>query len=157
MRSASGAASGVEPRQLGRCARRPGQAVARAATLAASNVVRLGQHGHDTLRVARQREPRSQLVDLALARAGGLDLAGGVFGQLQPALISAGSISSSRSAASFARSACTASATSSRRRAVTAVRVEHVALPRTLEQPLLIVLAVDLDQRIDQLPRGARR
>ena len=42
-------------------------------------------------------------------------------------------------------------------RVVAAERVEHVALPRGRQQPLLLVLAVDLDQRPDHLRRAARR
>ena len=43
-------------------------------------------------------------------------------------------------------------------RAVTAERVEQVALPALVEQPLLVVLPVDLDQRPDLVgePRGGR-
>ena len=43
-------------------------------------------------------------------------------------------------------------------RAVTAERVEQVALPALVEQALLVVLAVDLDQRPDLVgePRGGR-
>ena len=43
-------------------------------------------------------------------------------------------------------------------RGVPAVRVEQVALPALVEQALLVVLAVDLDQRTDLVgePRGGR-
>ena len=43
--------------------------------------------------------------------------------------------------------------------AVAAERIEQVALPALVEQPLLVVLAVDLDERPDLVgePRGGRR
>ena len=60
---------------------------------------------------------------------------------------SRGSIASSASAARFARQRSTASAIAARALGVPAVGVEQVALPALVEQPLLVVLAVDLDQR----------
>ena len=60
---------------------------------------------------------------------------------------SRGSIASSASAARFARQRSTAAADGRPRVLVAAERVEQVPLPVLVQQPLLVVLAVDLDQR----------
>ena len=58
-------------------------AVARRSAFGRDQIVRLGEQGHDALGVAGDRKSAAQLVDLALARRGGLDLVGGVRGKLQ--------------------------------------------------------------------------
>ena len=72
---------------------------------------------------------------------------------------SRGSIASSASAARFARQRSTASAIVGPCRPVPSERVEQVALPALVEEPLLVVLAVDLDERPDLVgePRCGRR
>ena len=64
---------------------------------------------------------------------------------------------SSASAARFARQRSTASAMAARCSRVPAERVEQVALPALVEQPLLVVLAVDLDERPDLLGEAGGR
>ena len=75
---------------------------------------------------------------------------------------SRGSIASSASAARFARQRSTDVGHRGTGRGVPAERVEQVALPALIEQALLVVLAVDLDQRPDlvgepRCGRGDRR
>ena len=69
---------------------------------------------------------------------------------------SRGSSSSSASAARFARQRSTAPAIVARSASWPAERVEQVALPALVEQPLLLVLAVDLDEGPGDV-REARR
>ena len=72
---------------------------------------------------------------------------------------SRGSIASAASAARFSRQRSTAAAIAARSRRVAAEGVEQVALPALVEQPLLVVLAVDLDERPDHVgePRRGHR
>ena len=89
----------------------------------------------------------------------GRDLAGLVLEELEPARELARSIDSAASAVRFSRQRSTAAAMAAPLPVVAAVRVEQVALPALVEQPLLLVLAVDLDERpgLEREPRRGDR
>ena len=76
---------------------------------------------------------------------------------------SRGSSDSSARTARFARQRATASAIACARRLVAAERIEQIALRALVEEPLLLVLAVDLDERarrprrVGRLSRSGRR
>ena len=111
--------------------------------------MRLARAGRRCAGRCPRRRAATQLVDLALARRRRLDLVGRVLGQLQPTLELGRIDVSSRSAASLARSARTASRPSSRSAVVPPNASSTSRCHAPCEQPLLLVLAVDLDQRPD--------
>ena len=106
-----------------------------------------GQPRADLVRLARSQAapPRSRRPRARAGRAGGRPRAGRA-----PA--------ASRAAGS-SRQRSTASAIARAQLVVAAERVEQVALPALVEQPPLVVLAVDLDERTDLVgqPRGGDR
>ena len=88
------------------------------------------------------------------------DLVRLVLGELEPARQLARIDASSRSAARLARQRATGAGHRRTQLVVAAERVEQVALPALVEQALLLVLAVDLDERPDlvrQAGGGDRR
>ena len=119
-----------------------------------------GRAPGDRLAVLRGLEPSPDLVGLAGSESRRRDLVGLVLEQLEPARqLARVELASSASAARLARQRSTASAIAARSCRVPAERVEQVALPALVEQSLLIVLAVDLDERPDLVgePRRGRR
>ncbi len=139
----------IQPCQLGhdRCGAR--DLVPRPARLTGKQVVRFLEQRRDALRVAGHAQPTAQLVNLARSRRGSLDLVGRVLGKLEA---SGELLGLDRQLAQ--RRLVRAQRLDGRGNGLaqllmSAVRVENVALPRCGEQTLLLVLAVDLDQRLN--------
>ena len=118
-----------------------------------------GRSPGDRLAVLRGRQPRPDLVGLAGPQARGRDLGRLVLEQVEPAGQLARVDRELGQGRAVGPPALDASAIAARARSVTAERVEQVALPALVEQALLVVLAVDLDERPDLVgeARGGRR
>ena len=151
----------IDPGDAARLAERDRDALARPATLGGQRLVDRGRPAGDGLAVLGGRQPRADLVRLAGAQARRRDLGRLVLEELQPARELARIDRRARArAARFSRQRSTARRHRGAQRLVPAERVEQVALPALVEEALLVVLAVDLDERPDLVGeprRGHRR
>ena len=111
----------------------------------------------DRLAVLGGLEAGPDLLGLAGPQAGRRDLGRLVLGQLEPAgQLARIELQLGEERRGSSRQRSTASATAARSVVVSAEGVEQVALPALVEEPLLVVLAVDLDER-RRRPRRAGR
>ena len=115
--------------------------------------------GRSPRRAAPAPSRATDVVGLADPQPGRRDLAGLVLGELDPTDELARVDASSASAARFDSPALDRAGHRLARDPAAAVGVEQVALGPLVEEPLLVVLAVDLDESADRLgqPRGGDR
>ena len=104
----------------------------------------------------RELEPRAQLLGLADTEAGAADLLDLVAQELEPPLDLARLEREVRERRSVLAPALDRAGHLGAQLAVVAVGVEQLALPALVEQPRLLVLPVDLDERRRRSRRGAR-
>ena len=149
----------IEPAQAAGLAQRDRRRLAGTGALRRQGLVDRRRSPGDRLAMLGCRQARPDLVGLARSEPGGGDLGGLVLEQVEPA----GQLARLDGQLGQRRPVCPPALDGVGHRgssgAVPAERVEQVALPSFVEQALLVVLAVDLDERADLVrqPRGRRR
>jgi hypothetical protein len=128
-----------------------GHGLARAVRVTGECLADRGRSPGDRLAVLGRGQPRSQFLRLAGAQSRVFDLGDLVREQVDPAGELARIHRELRERRPVRAPALYGSRHGSPQCIVPAVGVQQVALPALVEQPLLIVLAVDLDERPDLL------
>ena len=147
----------VDAGQRPRLANAAGDGLAGTSPLPVQRVADRGRAARDRLAVPRQLEPSPQLRRLAGTEASAADLLDLVAQQLEPPLHLARLDRDLGQRRPILAPALDRPRHLEPELRVAAERVEQLALPALVEQPRLLVLAVDLDERPDRLREPRRR